>query len=245
MSIQDDISRMAVENYSTASPWPNEDAWHAHTYASEKKIIECWLSKIATEKSLILNAGSGGMEYDTQGTIIHLDIIESYIKKYNHYIVGSVENIDLPDTSVDGVICVGSVLNYADAQRTISEFSRILKPSGFFIIEFERSNSAEFLATSNHGKALFSKDYYYNSQTHKLWLYNENHIRQILNFYDLKVCCCKRIHTLSALLYRFGLSEEKSAPFSRFDSVLQIFSYPFAHNVLLMGTKEFSPKRHQ
>lgn len=242
MNTQDEISRIAVENYSMSDPWPDDDVWHTHTYLSEKKIIEGWLSEVATQEMIILNAGSGGMEYETQGTIIHLDMIESYIKMHDKYIVGSVEAIDLPDASVDGIICVGSVLNYADAQRTLCEFSRVLKPRGFFIIEFERSNSAEFLATSNHGKTLFSKDYHYNGQTHKLWLYNEQHIRQMLKFYNLKVYQNKRIHTLSSLLNRFGLSEEKAAHFSRFDSVLQILSYPFAHNVLLLGAKEFSSK---
>lgn len=242
MGTQDEISRIAVENYSRSEPWPDDDVWHAHTYLSEKKIIESWLSEVATQEMTILNAGSGGMEYETHGTIIHLDIIESYIKMHDNYIVGSVEKIDLPDESIDGIICVGSVLNYADAQRTISEFSRVLKPHGFFIIEFERSNSAEFLATRNHGKTLFSKDYHYNGQTHKLWLYNEHHIRETLKFYNLKVYQHKRIHTLSSLLNRFGIPEEKAAHFSRFDSMLQILSYPFAHNVLLLGAKEFSSK---
>lgn len=242
MSTQDEISRIAVENYSTSDPWPDNDIWHTHTYLSEKKIIEGWLSEVATREMKILNAGSGGMEYECQGTIIHLDIIESYIKMHDNYIVGSVEKIDLPDASIDGIICVGSVLNYADAQRALCEFSRVLKPRGFFIIEFERSNSAEFLTTGNHGKTLFSKDYHYNGQTHKLWLYNEQHIRKMLKFYNLKVCQHKRIHTLSSLLNRFGLPEEKAARLSYFDGVLQMFSYPFAHNVLLFGAKKFSSK---
>lgn len=242
MSIQDDISRIAMENYSSSEPWPTTDVWHSHTYLSEKKIIEHWLSKVAVENMTILNAGSGGMEYDAQCHVIHLDIVESYINKYDNYIVGSVENIDLPDASMDGIICVGSVINYADAQRAISEFSRVLKPSGFFIIEFERSNSAEFLGTSSHGKTLFSKDYHYNGQMHKLWLYSEKHIRQILKFYSLKVEHFRRVHILSSLLNRFGLSEAKSAPFSYFDSVLQLISYHFAHNVLLLGFKKISSK---
>ena len=103
MSTQDEISRIAVENYSTSDPWPDNDIWHTHTYLSEKKIIEGWLSEVATREMKILNAGSGGMEYECQGTIIHLDIIESYIKMHDNYIVGSVEKIDLPDASVDGM----------------------------------------------------------------------------------------------------------------------------------------------
>lgn len=237
MGIQDDIYRIASENYASSTPWPEADAWHKYTFLSEKNIIEHWLLKLDSENVIILNAGSGGTEYNTKGSFIHLDIIESYINKFDKYIVGSIDNINLGSESVDGVICVGSVLNYADAQRAISEFSRVLKPNGFFILEFERSNSAEFLGTPNHGKQVFSKEYSYNGQTHLLWLYNENHIRQILKYYNLKVRRCKRIHSLSSLLNRFGLSETKSAPYSRFDALFQVISYPIAHNVLLLGTK--------
>lgn len=239
MSTQDNIQRIAIENYSSSAPWPDNDVWHNHTYTSEKKIVEHWLAKAASKSMVILNAGSGGTEYKTNATMIHLDIIESYVKNFENYIVCSVDNIRLPDSSVDGIICVGSVLNYADVQRAISEFARILKPNGFFIVEFERSNSAEFLATPNYGKALFSKKYFYNSQTHILWLYSEKHIRQLLKHYNLKIKHCKRIHTLSSLLNHFGLSEAKSAPFSRYDSLFQLISYPLAHNALLFGTKEF------
>lgn len=244
MSTQDDISRIATENYASASPWPNNDVWHNHTFISEKKTVEAWLSKVATPNTIILNAGSGGMDYETKGTIIHLDIIESYIKTYKHHIVGSVEHIDLPCQSIDGIICVGSVLNYADAQRAIAEFSRILKPNGFFIIEFERSNSAEFLLTKNYGKMIFSKEYNYNNQSHLLWLYSEKHIRNILQTYYLKVCKSKHIHTLSSLIYRLGISESKAAPLSRLDYIFEFMSYPLAHNVMLFGTKELVTKRN-
>ena len=243
MSTQDDISRMATKNYASASPWPDNDVWHKHTFISEKKTVEAWLSKVVTPNKIILNAGSGGIEYEIKGTIIHLDIIESYIKTYKHHIVGSVEHIDLPCQSIDGIICVGSVLNYADAQRTIAEFSRILKPNGFFIIEFERSNSAEFLATKNHGKMIFSKEYSYNNQSHLLWLYSEKHIRNILQACHLKVFKSKHIHTLSSLVYRLGVSESKAAPLSRLDRTFEFISYPLAHNVMLFGIKKAHDER--
>ena len=128
-----------------------------HTYSAEKRIVEKWLEQYSTDGMRILNAGSGGTEYKTAGEIIHLDIIEKFVCAFKDYIVGSVEDINLPNNCIDGVICVGSVLNYCDAQKAISEFSRILKPQGFYVLEFERSNSAEFLWTTNHGKYIFSK----------------------------------------------------------------------------------------
>ena len=235
--LQDKITQKAMSNYSNSSPWPKDDVWHGYTYSSIKHTTEQWLSIWSEAGMRILNAGSGGTEYKTKGTVIHLDIIEQYICHFDEYLIGSIENIALPDTSVDGVICVGSVLNYTDAQKAISEFQRILKPGGFLILEFERSNSAEFLWTKQHGKYIFSKEYCYNQQTHLLWLYSEKHIRQLLSSYSFRIEKCYRFHSLSSLLYRIGISEEKAAPYSKLDHALHILSYPLAHNVMLLAKK--------
>lgn len=85
---------------------------------------------------------------------------------FENYIIGSVEPIPLPDNSVDGIICAGSVVNYVDIQKAISEFSRVLKPHGFLIMEYERSNSAEFLFSKNYAKIVFLQKYKYNNQIH-------------------------------------------------------------------------------
>lgn len=237
MNLNEDIKTAAIKNYSEALPWPKNDKWHSYTHFVEKYIIEKWLEQRTSNNMKILNAGSGGTNYGIKGHIIHLDIIEKYINNYDDYIVGSIEDISLPDNSIDGIICVGSVLNYCDAQRAISEFARILKPRGFFILEFERTNSAEFLWTPNHGKYIFYKSYPYNGQVHPLWLYSEKHIRNILKQYDLNVEKCRRIHSVSSLLNRLGMPEEKAAPYATLDPIFQFISYPFAHNVLLFGRK--------
>ena len=144
MKKQDDMSEITYMNYSNSTPWPDKDIWHDHTYKAIVSIVEQWLQKYTNPEMVLLNAGSGGTEYKTTAKVIHLDIVEKYISKFDNYLVGSVEKIELPDQSIDGIICVGSVINYADVQRTIAEFSRVLKPNGFLILEFERSNSAEF-----------------------------------------------------------------------------------------------------
>ena len=241
---QEEITKFAISNYSSSTPWPEEDTWHTCTFSAIKKLVEQWLKKHSNPNSVFLNAGSGGTIYKTSGKIIHLDIIEKYICKFDDYIIGSIENIKLPCSSVDGIICVGSVLNYADAQRSISEFSRILKPGGFLILEFERSNSAEFIWTKDHGKEIFCKEYFYNGQTHLLWLYNEKHIRQLLNHYGFYIQKYKRLHTLSSLLYRLGMSETVAAPYSKLDFIMQPFSYALAHNVILFGTKKIFSERN-
>lgn len=236
---QEQVHNAAHVNYSSsASPWPEHDTWHRKTFQAEKRIIECWLKKRAMDESVILNAGSGGTDYQAKGTFVHLDIIEKYICRHKHYMVGSIETIGASDRSYDGIVCVGSVLNYADAQRSVKGFARVLKPGGFLILEFERTESAEFLFTKQYGKEVFCKSYLYGNQTHLLWMYSEKHIRRLLDFYGFRLEQVKRIHSLSSLLYRLGLSEEQAAPYSKFDKFLQPISFPISHNVLLLCTKE-------
>ena len=242
MNENEKIANIAKKNYENSSPWPEKNAWHNHTFTSIKTTVELWLSQLATDGMKILNAGSGGTVYENCKKMIHLDITEKYICRFDEYLVGSIENIKLPDESVDGIVCVGSVLNYSDSQRAISEFFRILKKGGFLILEFERSESAEFLWTADYKKYIFSKKYQYNNQMHLLWMYSENHIRHLLHQNHLIVHKSRRIHSLSSLMYRLGVSEEKAALFGRFDSFLKILTYPLAHNVILLSTKDFFPE---
>ena len=237
--MNDKVHTAAQANYSNSiSPWPEHDIWHEKTFHAEKNIVECWLSELATEESIILNAGSGGTDYRARGTFVHLDIVEKYICQHEKYLVGSIEKISSSAHVYDGIVCVGSVLNYADAQRSIKEFARVLKSGGFLILEFERTESAEFLFTAQYGKDIFLKSYLYGNQTHLLWMYGEKHIRRLIDFYGFRLKRIKRAHGLSSLLYRFGLSEEKAAPFSKFDRLLQPVSFPISHNVLFLCTKE-------
>lgn len=236
--MNDKVHTTAQTNYSNSiSPWPEHDIWHEKTFYAEKKIVECWLSELAMDESIILNAGSGGTDYQARGTFVHLDIIEKYICQHKKYLVGSIEKISSPAQTYDGIVCVGSVLNYADAQRSIKEFARVLKPGGFLILEFERTESAEFLFTTQYGKDVFLKSYLYGNQTHLLWMYSEKHIRRLIDFYGFRLKQIKRVHSLSSLLYRFGLSEEKVARYSKFDRLLQPVSFPISHNVLFLCTK--------
>lgn len=237
MDIQDKINSSAFENYSNKNPWPDLDNWHKETFRNIYNFTTKQLSKYDNSKALILNAGSGGTDYPHKGTMIHLDIIESYINKFPHYIVSSIDQITLDNESVDIIICVGSVINYADYQKSIKEFSRILKPNGILILEFERSNSGEFLFKKNHHRAVFPQSYYYNEQQHILWMYNEKTIIKTMKNYGLTTIKKYRFHIMSTLLNRCGITESKSAKFIKADRLLAPFSYSLAHNCILISKK--------
>ena len=90
--------------------WPSDDLWHSYTKTVIESKVYSWIASSTSD--LILNAGSGGTEYNIPGTMVHLDIAEKKIKTLPKYIIGSVEDIPSPDNIYDYVICVGSVLNY-------------------------------------------------------------------------------------------------------------------------------------
>jgi len=242
MEQQGRVAEVAKKNYEKAAPWPEHDPWHAQTFAAIQTAVEEWLAEHTSDGMRILNAGSSGTEYKMQGELIHLDIVEKYICQFKNHLVGSIEDIALPNGSVDGIVCVGSVINYADAQCAIAEFSRVLKAGGFLILEYERSDSAEFLWTPRHGKYLFPQSYDYNGQTHLLWMYSEKHIRQMLEHDQFVICAQKRFHSLSSLLYRLGMPEGQAARFAKFDRLVQPLSRPVAHDQILLARKEFVPK---
>ena len=124
-SVQD----MAYENYKNNNPWPENDNWHASTHSIIEKNVINWLNKNTHENSICLNIGAGQSRYSVHGTLIQMDIISEYIENEPNYIVGSLESIPLETESVDFIVCVGSVLNYCDAIRSISEIERVLKIS--------------------------------------------------------------------------------------------------------------------
>ena len=233
-----DVEKIAKENYAKSEPWPNNDIWHSYTYNILHKYVQNCLDELHFNPNhIILNAGCGKTIYETSGTVIYMDIIEEYINMFKNYLVASIEKIPMQVNSVDCIICVGSVINYADVQKTISEFGRILKPGGILILEFERSNSAEFLFTKKYAKTIFTQKYEYNNQVHYLWMYNENFIIQLANYYKFKRKKRYRFHVLSSLLYRMGISEKKAAKYSKSDNFLQPCSRLFAHNEIIIFKK--------
>ena len=233
------VKNMAKKNYKQSEPWPDNDVWHFYTYKILHKYIQDYIDALQLKGTqVVLNAGCGKTTYKTRATIIYMDIIEEYINLFENYIVGSIENIPLPDCSVDYVICVGSVINYVDIQKAILEFRRVLKPNGILLLEFERSNSAEFLFTKKYAKSIFMQTYQYNNQTHYLWMYGEKFVLQLVEFYKFSCKKKHRFHSVSSLLFRFGISEEKAAIYSKLDNWLYPFSAFLAHNEILILEKD-------
>lgn len=217
--------------------WPDNNRWYDYTHNYILNFISKYLAPKLSQNSVYLNAGSGGSVYDLHGVCHHVDIAENLICKFDRYTVASIENLPLKSNVFDAVICVGSVLNYCDAVSSIKEMTRVMKPGGYLILEFERSNTGELWFTSEYGKNTTKQQYDYMGHIHTLWLYSEKMILKILNEYGLSIIKQERFHCISALANRITHKEEYSGKFARYDMWIKPFSYLLAHNTILLCRK--------
>lgn len=218
--------------------WPKASHWYDFTRKHIIKFIEDTLNSRLTNTSIYLNAGSGGSEYNLLGTCYHLDIAENLINKFPNHYVASIENMPFSDNMFNAIICVGSVLNYCSAMESIQELARVLKPGGFLILEFERSNTAELWLDKEYGKNATLQNYEYLNHTHSLWLYAEKYIKKLLYKNNLSVIQKERFHNLSAVINRITKNEELAGKFGKFDSLFLPVSYFMSHNMIMLCQKE-------
>ena len=219
------------------SVWPQNNRWYDYTH---QKIIQFILTSLKNRLnmcSVYLNAGSGGSTYDLPGTCYHVDIAESLIHHFPNYVVASIENLPFPISHFDAIICVGSVLNYCDAVQSIRELARVLKPGGYMVLEFERSNTGELWGSKEYGKGGTFQKYEYMGHVHTLCLYSERLIVKLLQRYGLQIIKYQRFHCLSALINRLTKQEEASGRFGRLDTILTPVSYLMAHNTIMLCKK--------
>lgn len=218
----EEISRDAVaEKYNNLEIiWHEEDAWHLHTKAMISKFIANATSKNEADRWQILNAGSAGYSYGlNEQNILHVDIAAKRLSKLSNSLVADIQNLPLTDRSFDLIICVGSVINYCDPVLVIKEFSRLLKPEGQLILEFENSFTLELLGKMTFNKKATLINSFYNGQPEKVWFFAERYIRELASLDGLNLVAIDRCHILSPLIYRVTQNERFAAGFRKFDKI--------------------------
>ena len=216
--------------------WPTSDAWHWKTNKYISTFIDHSIS--LPDKAKLLNAGSGGNNYNLPEEIItHVDIAENLIEDNTKKIVASIEDIPLEDNSFTNIVCVGSVLNYCDPILVIKEFKRILKPQGQLILEFEKSDTLELIFSKDFGKPSVLRKTFYDGSEEIIWYFSEKYIKRLLSELDFRIDNLKRFHLTSAMIYGFTKREKLSSKFTVFDKLL--FNIPkvktLSSNVILQA----------
>lgn len=229
-------SQKVKELYEKADSVWQDDNWYSYSRKMINKFIfESNLSK----EDFILNAGSGGSTYNLSNKMQHLDIAANKIESYENYTVGTIEDTPYLSNYFDCTICVGSVINYVDAVKSISEIHRTLKQGGKLILEYDSSYGYEYLGTKAYKKdaELINLKYYdeYNEQ----WVYSPRYIDNLLRSYGFKILRKKGFHILGSLHFRFFQNENKAARFDKFDHLLEKIPYfrNRADNIIILAEK--------
>jgi ubiquinone/menaquinone biosynthesis C-methylase UbiE len=186
---------------------------------------------------VILNAGSGGTTYPTEATIFHLDIAENTLKDLENAFVGNIIDMPFSKHQFSDIICVGTVLNYCEAEKAIQELNRVLQIGGSLILEYERSGSGFVMkGFRNTESVLFHHTYY--GEPHMNLLYSEKFVDALLMKNGFKVLERHRFNTTIPLAERF-FSDEFAHKITFLESALRNtpFVNRYSHNIILKCVK--------
>lgn len=202
------------------SIWPNDDTWHYYTHQKIANTISEWIGQDHNHDHKILNAGSGGTKYGIKNTLtFQADICNKNLPS-DFGVQCSIEDLPFPDNTFDMVICVGSVINYCDALVSLSELSRVTKPLGKIIIEFEKSDNFEFLGKKHFCANAAMIETFYAGNNEKVWVYHENYIDNLFALVKLSIKRKKRFHILSAIALLF-INDKKATKLAIFDCLFE------------------------
>jgi SAM-dependent methyltransferase len=182
-------------------PWPPGDGWSTHT---KRSIGEFVREVVPAVDGLILNAGCGGNDYGLSGraTCVNLDISMRQCRTLKLPVLGDVENIPFPDDLFDVTICVGAVINYVRPDKAIPELSRVTKPGGLILVDFESSHSAEIMFSRHWRKPLTVIERMYVDHMDKTYLFSPALIRQMFEQARSTVVAMHGYHIATAMWER-------------------------------------------
>ena len=207
--------------YSDSLAYSVTDSWHDHTGEEvRREIVRSWNALRSRPEHVILNAGAGDNDLRLcPSTTINLDVSEAGVLSLHNPLVASIENIPLEDSSVDTVICIGSVINYCDAAVAIVEFRRVLRLGGYLILEFESSYSAELLRQDAYGQSAAVVESFYADQPEVVWAYSPKYVRNLLQAANFRIGRRVPVHVLSPWVLLLLHNVRVAAIIARLDRV--------------------------
>jgi SAM-dependent methyltransferase len=218
------------------------DPWHAYAQGIVHSTTRTWFRELVGDKGgLILNAGSGGIDYGIRAPMIHLDLAPTRISRFPGYIVGDISEIPAEDSLFDVVLCVGSVLNYGNPVSGLREFQRVLRPGGILILEYERSGSPEYWQEHGLSSACTLVDSFYGSIKTQLWVYADRFIDELLKTHHFKTLKERRFHGLSSILLAITSSPKIASRFTFADQHLsRIWPFRYVASNRMLAVKKLA-----
>ena len=221
---------------SVSNVWGNHDPWHDY---SQEVITSYIKHKDIFKDSIVLNAGSAGNTYGIVcRSMYHVDIADEKIKNIDNAVIASIEKMPFDNLFFDNILCVGSVLNYCDALTALSELSRVLKPNGNFILEYESSWGFEYLHKDCYKKDACIITTEYIEKEHNQWLYSPKYIEKILKICNFNIIQKYPFHISDGLSSKF-LDDQSAIYWVKIDKLLCKFPFFKEHgnNIILHCVK--------
>jgi SAM-dependent methyltransferase len=200
--------------------WPEDDQWHWYTHQFMRNYIRRNISKVAAGPGIkLLNAGSGGNEYQIQAEHYHVDLVFDKIAALPRAYEASVEALPFGDAMFDGCLCVGSVLDYTDARKCLSEFARVLRRGGFLLFDYEQTCSLYLLGKKRYGRESCVVDTFYCGEPERVRIFSPKYIRGLLDELGFRILDQSYYHILTPLAYRILHDENRAAWLAKLDPV--------------------------
>lgn len=127
-----------------------------HFHIRRQRVMEMLPDKLGDVADL--GCGPGVMVpliLERGGTFLGVDMSPEMIKEANakygdlpnvSFHVGNIEALDLPDESVDQVICMGVIEYLASPRKAMAEIGRILRPGGTAVVSVSKKYHTDRLA---------------------------------------------------------------------------------------------------
>lgn len=229
-----DIIRNFYNNH--ANCW-SADLFSQMTTAFIDKYVQKTIAGL-NSNATILNAGSGGKCYKTVATQFHLDIAEKTLSGVDNAFVGNIVDMPFIDSYFDCVICVGTVINYCEADKAIKEISRVSKRKALLILEYERSSSGLVIDELRNKDCILFHHTYFN-EPHTNFLYSDFYVKSLLLSHGFKMRKIKKFNTTIPWVERFTAEETAH----RLVTLEPLFrSIPFinkySHNAIVVCQKQ-------
>jgi SAM-dependent methyltransferase len=145
----------------------------------------------------VLNAGSAGNDYGVKSKLhIHVDLAHRHLIGKPDAMVADLHHLPLKRASVDLVMCLGSVVNYCDLPKVIEEFGAVVRPGGYFIFDFENTDSFEYYP-KHAGKLTAHQVTDYYGGMEPLWLFSERYVAETLSASKFRIVGKKYMHIFS------------------------------------------------
>jgi SAM-dependent methyltransferase len=218
------LSRDAIrDKYNRRAHRLTTDPWHIHTALEiENTLADEFARHPFLQTDIVVFAGSGGR---TNGInpprAIHVDLAEVPLRNVKGAVMANVEQLPIGDGAAAAVISVGSVINYCDAASAIAEFARVTRPGGRLVLEFESSDSLEFLLTRTFRRSVDYITTFYDGEREDIWVYSCRYIAAALVASGYRISRRRPIHILSPLRLRYSSDVSAASRWAAFDERLR------------------------